>query len=50
MLLEDSVRGLSHGAPVEYRGIRSGTVAQVNVERRERSGQSWVEKMIRVFI
>lgn len=29
MLFTDSVRGLSAGAPVEYRGIRIGTVKQV---------------------
>lgn len=29
MLFTDSVRGLSPGAPVEYRGIRIGTVKQV---------------------
>ncbi|MCC5855278.1 MAG: intermembrane transport protein PqiB [Idiomarina sp.] len=29
VLLEDSVRGLNQGAPVEYRGVRVGTVEQV---------------------
>lgn len=29
MLVEDTVRGLSRGAPVEYRGVRVGTVEQV---------------------
>lgn len=29
VLLDDSVRGLSAGAPVEYRGLRVGTVEQV---------------------
>ncbi|MGI2261530.1 intermembrane transport protein PqiB [Shewanella sp. GXUN23E] len=29
MLFNDSIRGLQPGAPVEYRGIRIGTVAQV---------------------
>lgn len=29
VLFEDSVRGLQEGAPVEYRGIRVGTVKQV---------------------
>lgn len=29
MLFKDSIRGLSAGAPVEFRGIRLGTVAQV---------------------
>lgn len=29
ILLDDSVRGLSPGAPVEYRGLRVGTVEQV---------------------
>ncbi|MGX5915470.1 intermembrane transport protein PqiB [Aliidiomarina sp. Khilg15.8] len=29
MLIEESVRGLSPGAPVEFRGIRVGTVMQV---------------------
>ena len=30
VLFEDSVRGLDIGAPVEYRGIRVGTVAKIN--------------------
>jgi paraquat-inducible protein B len=29
ILLDDSVRGLNEGAPVEYRGLRIGTVEQV---------------------
>lgn len=29
ILLDDSVRGLNEGAPVEYRGLRVGTVEQV---------------------
>ena len=29
LLVEDTVRGLSRGAPVEYRGVRVGTVEQV---------------------
>ena len=29
ILLDDSVRGLNNGAPVEYRGLRIGTVEQV---------------------
>lgn len=29
LLIDDSVRGLNAGAPVEYRGVRVGTVAQV---------------------
>ncbi|TFH86761.1 intermembrane transport protein PqiB [Billgrantia azerbaijanica] len=29
MLIEDTVRGLSRGAPVEFRGVRIGTVAAV---------------------
>ncbi|HET8792102.1 MAG TPA: intermembrane transport protein PqiB [Modicisalibacter sp.] len=29
LLIEDTVRGLSSGAPVEYRGVRVGTVADV---------------------
>jgi paraquat-inducible protein B len=29
MLIEDTVRGLSRGAPVEFRGVRIGTVASV---------------------
>ncbi|WP_111412033.1 intermembrane transport protein PqiB [Billgrantia lactosivorans] len=29
LLVEDSVRGLSRGAPVEFRGVRIGTVASV---------------------
>lgn len=29
LLIDDTVRGLSQGAPVEYRGVRVGTVAEV---------------------
>lgn len=29
LLIDDTVRGLTSGAPVEYRGVRVGTVAQV---------------------
>src|SRR5699024_5775350 len=29
LMIEDTVRGLSRGAPVEYRGVRVGTVEQV---------------------
>ncbi|WP_419811184.1 intermembrane transport protein PqiB [Bacterioplanoides sp.] len=50
ILLEDSVRGLTVGAPVEYRGIRIGSVAQINVKGVERSGNSELDKMIPVLI
>lgn len=50
VLLEDSVRGLTTGAPVEYRGIRIGTVAKINVDGIERSGDSHLDKMIPVLI
>lgn len=35
ILLDDSVRGLSAGAPVEYRGLRIGTVEEVPFFRDE---------------
>ena len=35
LLIDDSVRGLTVGAPVEYRGIKMGEVLAVNFARRE---------------
>jgi len=35
LLFKDSVRGLNVGAPVEYRGIKVGTVSRVDVEYPE---------------
>ena len=50
LLLEDSVRGLVEGAPVEYRGIRLGTVANVGVEGIERSGKTESDRLIPVLV
>lgn len=50
LLLEDSVRGLIEGAPVEYRGIRLGTVMDVGVENIERSGKKESDRLIPVLV
>lgn len=50
LLLEDSVRGLVNGAPVEYRGIRLGTVKNVGVENIERSGKNETDRLIPVLV
>lgn len=38
MFFEDSVRGLTVGAPVEFKGIKVGSVVGVRLEYEERSG------------
>ncbi|RUO30765.1 mammalian cell entry protein [Aliidiomarina sedimenti] len=50
LLVEDSVRGLSPGAPVEYRGIRVGTVLQVPYTGGENLGQNLLERQVPVLI
>lgn len=39
LLFDSSVRGLSAGAPVEYRGVRFGTVLEVSLDLVERGGR-----------
>lgn len=50
LLLEDSVRGLVAGAPVEYRGIRLGTVTEVGVEDIKRSEKNESDRLIPVLV
>lgn len=38
LLIEDSVRGLKPGAPVEYRGLPIGEVEQINVTQEQKNG------------
>lgn len=38
VFFEDTVRGLSPGAPVEFRGIRIGTVESIEVDRKSEGG------------
>ena len=38
LFFEDSVRGLSVGAPVEFKGIKVGSVVDVRLEYEERNG------------
>ncbi|PVZ70534.1 intermembrane transport protein PqiB [Pelagibaculum spongiae] len=44
LLFDESVRGLSAGAPVEYRGVRVGTVKRIALELSARSAMSMVEQ------
>ena len=48
VLFEDSIRGLSVGAPVEYRGIRVGTVANIDSTLTIRAAEN--EQRIPVLI
>ncbi|MCC5879673.1 MAG: intermembrane transport protein PqiB [Idiomarina sp.] len=50
LLVEQSVRGLSAGAPVEFRGIRIGTVMQVPYTGGENLGRSLMERTVPVLI
>ncbi|RUO37843.1 mammalian cell entry protein [Aliidiomarina taiwanensis] len=50
VLLEDSVRGLNKGAPVEYRGVRVGTVEEVPFHGMEGSADSLLDMKIPVLI
>ncbi|MDA3921332.1 MAG: intermembrane transport protein PqiB [Salinisphaera sp.] len=50
VLLDDSVRGLSPGAPVEYRGLRVGTVEEVPFYRPGFQLQSFSNFKIPVLI
>jgi len=50
VLFEDSVRGLSAGAPVEYRGIRIGTVVRVSLALNQQSSIDNTERRIPVLI
>lgn len=50
LLVEESVRGLSAGAPVEYRGIRIGTVLQVPYTGGEHLGRALLEQQVPVLI
>lgn len=42
LLVDDTVRGLQVGAPVEYRGIQIGKVLEINPPTREQD--SWLEE------
>lgn len=48
--LDESVRGLSSGAPVEFRGIRVGTVMQVPYTGESRLGSSLMNMRVPVLI
>lgn len=50
LLVEQSVRGLSVGAPVEFRGIRIGTVLQVPYTGGENLARSLMEQRVPVLI
>lgn len=50
ILLDDSVRGLSSGAPVEYRGIRVGTVMEVPFFRQNFNVREFGDFKIPVLI
>lgn len=50
ILLEDSVRGLNKGSPVEYRGVRVGTVAEVPFQDMKDTSHSILEMKIPVLI
>lgn len=50
MLLDDSVRGLSEGAPVEYRGLRIGTVEKVPFYPRSFSYENFTNFKIPILI
>lgn len=50
ILLEDSVRGLNKGSPVEYRGVRVGTVAEVPFKGLQGTTSSIMDMKIPVLI
>ncbi|RTE86541.1 MULTISPECIES: intermembrane transport protein PqiB [Gammaproteobacteria] len=50
VLLEDSVRGLSKGSPVEYKGVRVGTVEEVPYRGVPGSSSSLLDLEIPVLI
>lgn len=50
VLFEDSVRGLNRGSPVEYKGVRVGTVEQVPYQGVIGSSASLLEMQIPVLI
>ncbi len=50
LLIEDTVRGLSRGAPVEYRGVRVGTVAEVPYQFRSAKLETLIRAAIPVLI
>lgn len=50
VLLEDSVRGLNKGAPVEYRGVRVGTVIEVPFQGKQGVSASMFGKTIPVLM
>nr|WP_086939340.1 intermembrane transport protein PqiB [Thaumasiovibrio occultus] len=49
MLFDESIRGLAKGAPVEFRGIRIGTVEQVPLSR-DSGGESFSDVLIPVLV
>ncbi|WP_168015617.1 intermembrane transport protein PqiB [Halomonas salinarum] len=52
LLVDDTVRGLSKGAPVEFRGVRVGTVASVpwefSIDQRSRRAGFAIPVLIRI--
>lgn len=48
--VDGSVRGLSAGAPVEYRGIRVGTVAEVPYQYKQTATSAFADPTIPVLI
>ncbi|WP_192034546.1 intermembrane transport protein PqiB [Halomonas sp. YLGW01] len=52
LLVDETVRGLSRGAPVEFRGVRVGTVAAVpwelNIDERSRRAGFAIPVLIRI--